>query len=530
MTNQELNPPDTAAQGQSDTAAVSDKLDSAVLKVAAVVVLGSVMAILDTTVVNVALQALMLEFRTSFDTIQWVATGYMLALATVIPVTGWASDRFGTKRLYLLAITMFLFGSVLAGMAWNIESLIAFRVVQGLGGGMLMPAGMTILTKTAGPHRVGRVMAVLGVPMLLGPIGGPILGGWLVDSVSWRWIFYINVPLGLIALLLAWRLLPKDAPEPAEKFDFPGMLMLSPGLAALIYGVSNIPHAGTVTATSVWLPTTAGAALVVAFVLRALRVRNPLVDLRLFRNRTFTVAMLTMTFFSVAFFGAMLLLPTYFLLVRGESALQAGLLLAPQGIGAMLTMPVAGRLVDRIGARKIVLPGMVLILAGLAVFTRVGADTPYWQLLAALFVTGMGMGATMMPIMSAALQTLTQKTVARASTAVNIVQQTAGAIGSAVMSIILAALLAGKFGVPTSQGQLAATAALANPQTHETAAVFAADSFASTFTWALVLIAVCLVPAAFLPNRKPAADRAERSGSSDGSGEDTQSSAPVLMH
>jgi len=198
----------------------ADKLDSAVLKVAAVVVLGSVMAILDTTVVNVALQALTLEFETSFDTIQWIATGYMLALATVIPVTGWACDRFGTKRLYMLAITFFLVGSALAGAAWDIESLIMFRVLQGLGGGMLMPAGMTILTKTAGPHRVGRVMAVLDVPMLLGPIGGPILGGWLVDSVSWRWIFYINVPIGIVAILLAWRLLPKDEPRPAEKFDF----------------------------------------------------------------------------------------------------------------------------------------------------------------------------------------------------------------------------------------------------------------------------------------------------------------------
>ncbi|MGA6166071.1 DHA2 family efflux MFS transporter permease subunit [Amycolatopsis magusensis] len=481
----------------------TDKLDSAVLKIAAVVVLGSIMAILDTTVVNVALQALTLEFKTSLATIQWIATGYMLALATVIPVTGWASDRFGTKRLYLVAITLFLFGSMLAGLAWNIESLIAFRVVQGLGGGMLMPAGMTILTKTAGPHRVGRVMAVLGVPMLLGPIGGPILGGWLVDSVSWRWIFYINVPIGIVALLLAWRLLPSDKPEPAEKFDFPGMLMLSPGLAALIYGVSDIPSAGGVTEVSVWLPGLAGIALIAGFIVRALRVPNPLVDLTLFRNRTFTVAMITNTFFCIAFFGAMLLFPTYFVLVRGESALQAGLLLAPQGIGAMLTMPVAGRLADKIGPGKVVLPGMVLIVGSMVMFTIVGADTPYWQLLSALFVMGMGMGCTMMPIMTAALQTLTPKKVARASSAANIVQQTAGAIGSAVMSIILAGLLAGKFGVPTSEGQLAATAALMNPATHDQAAVLAADSFASTFIWAGILIALCFVPALFLPRKPP---------------------------
>jgi len=480
-----------------------DKLDAAVLRVAGVVVLGAMMAILDTTVVNVAIQALTIEFQTSFDTIQWIVTGYMLALATVIPVTGWASDRFGTKRLYMLAIALFLLGSMLAGMAWNIETLIIFRVLQGLGGGMLMPAGMTIMTRAAGPHRVGRVMAVLGVPMLLGPIGGPILGGYLVDAVSWRWIFYINVPIGVIGLLLAWRVLPKDESRPTDRFDFPGMLMLSPGLALLIFGVSKIPHEGGVGSVGVWLPALAGIVLIAAFVFRALRVANPLVDLRLFRDRTFTIAMVTMTFFMVAFLGAMLVLPTYFVLVRGESALQAGLLLAPQGLGAMLTMPIAGRLADKIGPGKVVLPGMVLIVAGLAVFTQVGATTSYPLLLGGLFVMGLGMGATMMPISAAALQTLTQRSVARASTAMNIVQQTAGGIGSAIMSVIVASQLAGKFGVPTSEGQLAATVAVLNPATHDNAAALAGDAFATTFLWALVLVAVCFIPAMFLPKRPP---------------------------
>jgi EmrB/QacA subfamily drug resistance transporter len=485
-------------------APASDKLDSAVLKVAVVVVLGAIMAILDSTVVNVALQTLTVEFKTSFDTIQWVATGYLLALATVIPITGWASDRFGTKRLYLVAIALFLIGSMLAGLAWNIETLIVFRVVQGFGGGMLMPAGMTILTRAAGPQRVGRVMSVLGVPMLLGPICGPILGGWLVDAVSWRWIFYINVPIGLITIVLAWRLLPKDRPEPAGKFDFLGMLMVSPGLAALIYGVSNFPSAASAGETKVWLPAVVGIVLLIGFLVRASRVSNPLIDLKLFKNRTFTVAMVTMSLFFVAFLGAMLLLPTYFLLVRGETALQAGLLLAPQGLGAMLTMPLAGKLADKIGSRRIVLPGLVAIVVGMAPLTQVSATTPYWLLLTALFVVGLGMGATMMPITSAALQTLTVKDMSRASTAMNIIQQTSGAIGAAVMSIILAGLLGGKFGVPTSQGQLAAVGAIKNPATHDAAAGLAADSFSTTFVWALVLLAACLIPALFLPKHRPA--------------------------
>jgi EmrB/QacA subfamily drug resistance transporter len=498
----------------------TDKLDGAVLKVAGVVILGAVMAILDATVVNVALQALTLEFKTSFDTIQWVATGYMLALATVIPVTGWASTRFGTKRLYMLAIVLFLVGSILAGMSWNLETLIIFRVLQGLGGGMLMPAGMTILTRTAGPARVGRVMSLLGVPMLLGPIGGPILGGWLVDSVSWRWIFYINVPIGAVALLLAWRVLPKDETGKAGRFDFPGMLMLSPGVALLLYGVTKIPSAGGIGSVDVWLPILAGIVLIGGFILRAGRVANPLVNLKLFREKGFSVAVLAMSFFAMSFFGAMLVFPSYFLLVRGELALDAGLLLAPQGIGAMLSMPIAGFLADKIGVRKVVLPGLVLILAGMAVFTQVGPATPYWQLLLGLFVMGLGMGATMMPITTAALQKLKQDDVADASATMNIIQQAFGAIGTTVMSIILAGLLATKFNVPTNLGQGAAYAATHNPATHDFATAATADSFATTFTWALVLLAVCIVPALFLPgvNRTVSSTAEDGDRESDGEG------------
>ncbi|MFP5348041.1 MAG: MFS transporter, partial [Actinomycetes bacterium] len=202
-----------------------EKIDGAVLKVAGVVVLGAIMSILDITVVNVALPTFQSVFADSasqpiaYSTVAWTVTAYTLALATVIPLTGWAADRFGTKRLYVLAIVMFTAGSALCAAATSIETLIAYRVVQGLGGGMLMPLGMTIMTKAAGPQRMGRLMAILGVPMLLGPILGPILGGWLIEHASWHWIFLINVPIGVVSVVYAWVALPADTARPSESLD-----------------------------------------------------------------------------------------------------------------------------------------------------------------------------------------------------------------------------------------------------------------------------------------------------------------------
>src|SRR3954465_3162649 len=220
-----------------------DHIDRAVPKIAGVVVIGAIMSILDITVVNVALPTFQTVFGSpahpiAYSTVAWSVTAYTLALATVIPLTGWAADRFGTKRLYVLAVILFTCGSALCATAGSIEWLIAFRVLQGLGGGMLMPLGMTIMTRAAGPARMGRLMAILGVPMLLGPIFGPILGGWLIEVASWHWIFLINVPIGIVAVLYALWALPSDAPEPSESFDFVGMLLMSPGLALFLFGVS----------------------------------------------------------------------------------------------------------------------------------------------------------------------------------------------------------------------------------------------------------------------------------------------------
>lgn len=505
-----------------------DKIDRAVLKVAGVVVLGSIMSILDITVVNVALPTFQSVFGNSageldYSTVAWTVTGYTLALATVIPLTGWAADRYGTKRLYMTAIALFTLGSILCAAATNINMLILFRVIQGLGGGMLMPLGMTIMTRAAGPHRIGRLMAILGIPMMLGPILGPILGGWLIDIASWHWIFLINAPLGVAALIYAAWALPKDAPVPSESFDFFGMLLLSPGLALFLFGISSIPGEGTASAPRVWVSVLAGVLLMVAFVFWSFRPKHPLLDLRLFKDRNLTVSIITMFLFAAAFFGGLLLVPTYFQQVRHESTTMAGVLMIAQGVGAMLTMPIAGALVDKIPVGRIIPVGLGLIIAGMYPMTQITATTSYWVIVPALFVMGLGMGATMMPLFTAALKTLSNSEVARGSTLLNISQQIASSVGVAVMSVILTNHLKdGKFAV-------AAIGSVLDPSVVDKVGVGniakgfieAADSFGATFWVAWLLVILTVVPALFLPWRH------EESHLLDEEGEEKP---PVLVH
>src|SRR3712207_1918695 len=226
----------------------------------------------------------------------------MLALATVIPLTGWAADRFGTKRLYMISLALFVAGSVLSGIAWSAETLIAFRVLQGLGGGMIMPAGMTILTRAAGTDRIGRVMAVIGVAVLLGPICGAVLGGWVGDDFSWRWIFFINVPIGAAALLLSLRVLPRDVSQAEHRLDWLGLALLSPGLAAVIYGLAEGGAGGGFAEAQVLVPIALGLIALGLFVRHALRADEPLIDLRLFANRTFTVSSITLILVVISVF------------------------------------------------------------------------------------------------------------------------------------------------------------------------------------------------------------------------------------
>jgi EmrB/QacA subfamily drug resistance transporter len=537
-----------------------EKIDGAVLKVAGVVVLGAIMSILDITVVNVALPTFQKVFAPeggdplAYSTVAWTVTAYTLALATVIPLTGWAADRFGTKRLYMLALVLFTLGSTLCAMASSIELLIAFRALQGLGGGMLMPLGMTIMTKAAGPQRMGRLMAILGVPMLLGPIGGPILGGYLIEHHSWHWIFLINLPIGILALAYAAWALKADKPHPSESFDWVGMLMLSPGLALFLYGISSIPGEGTFFSSKVIIPGTIGLLLVIGFVFYSFKPKHPLLDLRLFKNRNLTVAALTMFLFALAFFGGLLIVPTYFQEVRGESTTDAGLLMAAQGLGAMVTMPIAGALVDKFPVGRIVPFGLVAIVTGMFLLTQIDAHTSYWgYILPVLFLMGLGMGGTMMPIMTSALKSLRAHDVARGSTLLNITQQIGSSMGVAIISVFLTTGIKNQAIISQAQAFGDAAKKVTNPaempallaKFPEVAKVFAkfgtdqaaaqaglleavrdglAVAFSHTFWVAAFLVLLTLVPAAFLPRKS------EESHFLDDGVDEDDAQVPVLMH
>ncbi len=459
------------------------------------------MSVLDTTIVNVAIATLARDFHTSLPTIQWVSTAYLLALATVIPLTGWAMDRFGAKSMWIFSLSSFVLGSALAGASWSPASLIAFRVIQGIGGGMIMPIGQSMLASAAGPQRVGRMMSVMGVPALLGPILGPVLGGVLVDQASWRWIFYVNVPIGIVGLVLSARLLPPDERHPKPHFDALGLLLLSPGLALLVYGLAQAGDRASI--SEILITIGLGCALILAFVWRSLRAEVPLIDVRLFRNKPFLGSALLGFCFSAALFGAMLLLPLYFQIVQGDSALHAGIVLIPQGLGAGIMIAVAGRLTDSYGPRQVVIPGLIVASLGTALLTQVHADTSSWTFLVVLFVRGAGFGCVMTPTLSAAYYSLRRDQVPRATTAINIVQRIGGSVGVAVLAAVLTRQISARLG--SRVGSHIIGAPLPN-QLRERVAEPLATAFGRSFWWSFAFIAAGIVPALLLPRRPARAD------------------------
>lgn len=453
------------------------RIEPHVLRVAVVVILGAIMSVLDTTIVNVALHDLSIDLHATLGGIQWVITGYLLSLAAVIPVTGWAVRRYSARRLYLIALVVFTVGSGLCALATSTPELIAFRVLQGVGGGMLTPIGQMILVKAAGPRNLAKVMSIIGVPIVLAPVFGPTLGGLLLQGAGWEWIFMINVPIGVLALVLALKLLPHDTAgsEHAGRLDFLGLLLAAAGVVGLTYGLSESETAGSLTSGSVLWPALGGLVLLAVFVWRSHRIERPLLDLRLFGNPAFRAASIVTFCLGAALFGAMILMPLYFQTIRGEDAISTGLLLIPQGLGGGIGMVLSGRLTDRLGAGRTSLLGGAILVVGTVPFVLVTAGTSFVLIGAAMVVRGIGVGLAIMPAMTAAFSVLTKDQVNDATPQLTVLQRVGGSLGTAIIAVVL-------------QGQTQ----------HARSVSAAAGGFAHTYWWVMGVTLVALAPTLLL--------------------------------
>jgi EmrB/QacA subfamily drug resistance transporter len=467
--------------------AAFDHIPRRVWVISGVAMLGAVMSILDTTIVNVALATLSKDLHSSLATIQWVVTGYMLALAAVIPVTGWASRRFGAKRVFLISLGLFTLGSLLCGLATTDTELILFRVLQGMGGGMIMPLAQMIMADAAGPKRMGRVMGLVAVPMMLAPTLGPLLGGVIIEGLNWHWIFYVNLVVGAVAIPLAVKLLPAKAGEKTDPLDFPGLALMSIGLVAVTYGLAEAGTYGSFGNAHVLVPIAAGAVMISGFVFRALRVEHPLLDLRLYRSRHFSAASIVMFTLGAAVFGAMILIPLYWQEVRGFSVIQTALLTGPQGLGMAITMPLAARMTERYGGGPVALVGVLATAVMTVPFALIGAHTSVAWLCVAMVLRGAGMGASFMPAMTAAFAALDRSQVSHATPQLNVLNRVGGSIGTTVLAVVLA----------TGLGDAHTPAAAAN-------------AYGTAFWWSAGMALAAVIPCIILMRAESAARKAAR--------------------
>lgn len=413
-------------------------MDRLTKQVAAILALGTLMVMLDVTVTVVAIPRLTESFDTNLSTVQWVTTAYALALVAVMPTAAWAIGRFGASRVYITALIAFVAGSAFAGLAWNIESLIVFRAIQGLGGGFLQPVGMTIALGLVDERSRGKMMGWLGLPLLVGPVLGPTAGGFLVDSVGWRSLFLINVPLGLVAIALAIKIFPRTRGTGQRPLDWIGLLLLAPGGALLVFGLSQAGDHGDPFTPRVLIPAGVGLTLLALFVARTLNSTRPLLDLRLLRRRSLSVGAASMVLVGGAYFGSMMILPIYVQAVRGDSATTAGMVMMAQAITTGIVVQIATRLVDRVDPRKIVWFGIsATVIAMTLMPTILREDTSYVTIAGIGIVMGIGIGSTLMPVMTAALRGITGPDLASGTTILTTGNQFAGAIGAAAGATLL---------------------------------------------------------------------------------------------
>ncbi|TWF74756.1 EmrB/QacA subfamily drug resistance transporter [Pseudonocardia hierapolitana] len=399
---------------------------TSIVPIAVTVLFGAVAALLDTTLVAVALNALQADLGASVTAVGWVSTAYILAMTAVIPLVGWSVGRFGARGVWVAALGVFLLGAVLSACAWSVGSLIAFRALQGLGGGMVLPLTQVTLARAAGPERLGRVMGVVGLFGQLAPVTGPVLGGLLVDGWGWRWAFLATAPPVLAALAMTGRWFPRETERSSRPLDVAGLVLLPGGLVALLYALSG---GGVALAVL-------GGAMITIFGVRALRRSDALVDLRLFADPSFRGGTVMMFVLGVTTWGPMFLLPLYLQQRGGLSSLDAGLVLAPQGVGMGLAFLLVGRVADRLPPRPLAAAGMAVGTAATVPFLFTSDPV---LLGTTLLARGAGFGVASLPIAAAIYRTLPKAAMAHASSASNVVQRIGAAAGTALMAAVVAA-------------------------------------------------------------------------------------------
>lgn len=401
-----------------------------------IIVLGTFMAILDTSILNVALPKLMVLFSVDTKQIEWVLTAYMLISGAIIPITSYFGERFGYKTVYVWSLVSFTLGSLLCGLAWNNTSLVAFRVIQGLGGGLIMPVGMALMFRFVPKEQMGAAMGVFGLSIAVAPSIGPTLGGLIMEEYSWRWLFMINVPIGIISVFLSQLVLPETPRRKMGHFDIWGLLLGSGSAFLFLLGLAEGQSWGWTSYSIVMLFFTATIMLALLIVIE-LNHPEPMLDMRLFRNKEFSFGILLSCGMFISMIVAVVVLPIYLQSLRGYSAIQTGLVLMPQALAMGFAMAISGRLFDKIGARPLILTGIPLILFSTYQLHTLAIDTPDSVISTYMILRGLGMGLTFMSVNTASVSTITPMKMGAASAMSTLIRNVAGSIGIALTTVLL---------------------------------------------------------------------------------------------
>lgn len=397
------------------------------------VIFGVFMSVLDSTVVNIAIPKLQAVFGASLDRIQWVSTGYTLALTVSIPIFSYLADRFGIKRIYLLSLVMFTVASALCGLAWSIGSLIVARILQGLGGGALLPLATAQIFAEFPPAERGRASATLGLPVLLAPALGPTLGGFIIEYADWRLIFYLNVPIGIVGVLIGYAMLRDQRSPFVRPLDVPGLLLSTAGFSSLVYGIAEAGDKGWDSLTVIGFMSF-GAFCLVLLTMVELRSRTPLLDVRLFSEWNFTLGNLLTWALQIGLFGALFLLPIFLQSLRGLTPVQAALWLMPSALVTAFALPFGGLLVDRFGAKPIILIGALALTATSYALSHLTLQTSFWTLQLWLLGRSIAISFTLQPSQVVALSHVPREALARATALLSVLRQVVVAFGTALLS------------------------------------------------------------------------------------------------